>query len=152
MTVISKWGWEAGRKFFKDQEKTIKHEILRALDFCLIRKTIKSHSKNGLRIQRYEVYFRALVNSIVKRQMPLGEGAVSLQSRPQRKVSLATSSDASALTRAKNSKRNQRGRQQPRQGCLSLYAHKGTLGLQILRFSTFYPSSSLGIQVNQVTV
>lgn len=77
MTVISKWGWEAGRKFFKDQEKTIKHEILRALDFCLIRKTIKSHSKNGLRIQRYEVYFRAL-NSIVKRQMPLGEGAVCL--------------------------------------------------------------------------
>lgn len=36
--------------FFKSGKKIVRHEILRELDFCLIIKTIKSHSNHGLRI------------------------------------------------------------------------------------------------------
>lgn len=40
-----------------------------------------------------------------------------------------------------SSKKNQRGRQQSREGCLSLYAHEVMAGLHVLRFSTFYSLS-----------
>lgn len=67
-----------GGIFLKIRYKTIRHEILRELNSCLIIITIKSSSKHGLRIQRHEVYFRALINAFIKREMPLREGTVYL--------------------------------------------------------------------------
>lgn len=77
-TVTShfQWGWRAGREFFKNQgKKTVRCEVLRELDFYLIViKTTKSHSEHGLRIQRHEWDFRALVRAIIKGRCPGGRG------------------------------------------------------------------------------
>lgn len=76
VTVISKWGWEAGREFFfliRKKNKTWNIKRIRLLPNMIV-KMINSHSKHGLRIQRHEVYFIGLLTPSSKGRCPWGSG------------------------------------------------------------------------------